>query len=59
MKNSQFNVPEKPNDLKLSDRRSGRGTFRGVEMRRWSAAGAVTAEPVRWSAWLSVAVIGN
>ena len=34
-------------DPKLSDRRSGRGTCRWVERRRWSAAGAVTAEPVR------------
>ena len=42
---------EAPNDPKLSDRRSGRGTCRWVE-RWWSAAGAVTAEPVRCSAWL-------
>src|SRR3954469_19753502 len=41
-----------PNDPKLSDRRSGRGTCRWVEKRWWSAAGAVTAEPVRCSAWL-------
>ena len=41
----------KENDPKLSDRRSGRGTCRWVERRRWSAAGAVTAEPVRCSAW--------
>ncbi len=41
-----------PNDRKLSDRRSGRGTCRWVERWRWSAAGAVTAEPVRCSAWL-------
>ena len=40
-----------PNDPKLSDRRSGRGTCRRVERWRWSAAGAVTAEPVRCSAW--------
>ena len=47
---------EGPNDPKLSDRRSGRGTCRWVERRWWSAAGAVTAEPVRCSAWLGVAV---
>ena len=45
-----------PNDPKLSDRRSGRGTCRWVARRWWSAAGAVTAEPVRCSAWLGVAV---
>jgi hypothetical protein len=44
-----------PNDPKLSDRRSGRGTCRWVERWRWSAAGAVTAEPVRCSAWLNEA----
>ena len=48
-----------PNDPKLSDRRSGRGTCRWVERWRWSAAGAVTAEPVRCSAWLAVADIPN
>jgi len=42
---------EAPNDPKLSDRRSGRGTCRRVERWGWSAAGAVTAEPVRCSAW--------
>jgi hypothetical protein len=45
-----------PNDPKLSDRRSGRGTCRWAERWWWSAAGAVTAEPVRCSAWLAVAV---
>ena len=40
-----------PNDPKLSDRRSGRGTCRWVERWGWSAAGAVTSEPVRCSAW--------
>ena len=35
------------NDPKLSDRRSGRGTCRWEERRWRSAAGAVTAEPVR------------
>ena len=42
---------QSPNDLKLSDRRSGRGTCRWAERGRWSAAGAVTAQPVRCSAW--------
>jgi hypothetical protein len=45
-----------PNELKLSDRRSGRGTCRWVERWRWYAAGAVTVEPVRCSAWFGVAV---
>ena len=48
-----------PNDLKLSDRRSGRGTCRWVARRGRSAAGAVTAEPVRCSAWFGVAVIAR
>lgn len=42
---------ERPNDPKLSDRRSRRGTCRWVARRRWSAAGSVTAEPVRRSVW--------
>jgi hypothetical protein len=43
-----------PNDLKLRDTRERRGVRRWVERRRWSAAGAVTAEPVRCSVWLGV-----
>jgi hypothetical protein len=41
-----------PNDNKLSDRRSGRGLCRWMVRWRGLEAQAVTAEPVRWSAWL-------
>ena len=44
---------ESPNDPKLSDRRSGRGTCM-VGGKVVVEAGAVTAEPVRCSAWLGV-----
>ena len=40
-----------PNEPKLSDRRSGRGTCM-VGGKAVVEAGAVTAEPVRCSAWL-------
>ena len=46
-----------PNDPKLSDRRSGRGTCMAGG-KAAVEAGAVTAEPVRCSAWLGVAGIG-
>ena len=45
-----------PNDPKLSDRRSWRGLCAvGVALLVGMEAQAVTAEPVRWSAWLGVA----
>ena len=46
----------KPNDPKLSDRRGWRGPCVAGERRR-QEAGAVTAAPVRCSAWLGVAVL--
>ena len=46
-----------PNAPKLSDARSRRGLCRWVERRWWFEAQAVTAERVRCSAWLGVAVI--
>ena len=42
-----------PNDPKLSDGRGWRGPCAGGERRR-QEAGAVTAAPVRCSAWLGV-----
>ena len=49
---------EAPNDPKLSDGRGWRGPCAGEggRGRRWRAAWAVTAAPVRCSAWLGVAV---
>ena len=47
-----------PNDPKLSDRRGWRDRCAAGERRRQEAAG-VTAAPVRCSAWLGVAVIGE
>ena len=46
-------VVEAPN-TKLSDRRSGRSTCPWVEKWRWSVAGDLTAEPLRFSAWLGL-----
>jgi len=43
-----------PNDGKLCDRRSGRGLCRSVVGWRWFEAQAVTAEPVRRSAWMAL-----
>ena len=45
-----------PNDLKLSDRRGWRGPC-AVGERRRQEAGAVTAAPVRCSAWLGDLVL--
>lgn len=49
-----FATEDSPNDPKLSDRRSWRGACVAAAT-WWLAAGTVTAEPVRWSAWLGVA----
>jgi len=45
-----------PNDPKLSDRRSRRGPCGNAAGAKAVGAWAVTAQPVRCSAWLGVAV---